>query len=317
MEARINSVPNFPICIEDKQSSFDIHFLALFSDKHNAVPVILLHGWPGSFLEFLEIFELFRAKYTPETLPYHIIVPSWPGYGFSSPPPTDNDFSSEDVARTFDKLMNQLGFGGGYIAQGGDLGSKVARILAVKYSSIKAVHLNYCFMPDPGGISESNYSTAEMESLAHSQDFILMGSAYSIAQATRPSTIGFTLSSSPIALLAWVGEKFLDWADEAISIEKILMSVSLYWLTDCVATWMYPYRERFSLPPVAGNPDFYIHKPMGFSWFPKEIGAVPRAWIEKTGNLVFFRPHKQGGHFAALENPVVLLEDLEDFIASL
>lgn len=317
MEKELNSFPQYTTKINDNGTDFDIHFMALFSEKTDAMPVILLHGWPGSFLEFLAIVETLRTKYTPETLPYHVVVPSWPGFAFSSPPPLNKDFQTEDVARIFNKLMVQLGFSSGYVAQGGDLGSKIARILAVKHPEAKAAHLNYCFMQDPGNIPESSYSAAENEGLRHSQTFVTMGSGYGLEQATKPSTLGLAISSSPLALLSWIGEKFLDWTDETPSVDEILRSVSLYWLTDCFATTLYPYRERFTGKPGAGNPEFYINRPMGFSWFPKEIGAVPRAWIETTGNLVFFREHSRGGHFAALEQPELLLSDLEDFIAGL
>lgn len=211
--------------------------------------------------------------------------------------------------------MIQLGFGSGYVAQGGDLGSKLARILAVKYPEAKAVHLNYCYMQKPDDISTDGYSAAETEGLKRSETFAAMGSGYGLEHATKPSTIGLALTSSPLALLSWIGEKFLDWSDETPSLDEILKSVSLYWLTECFATTIYPYRERFTGQPGAGNPKFYISKPMAFSWFPKEIGAVPRAWIETTGHLVYFQEHKRGGHFAALEQPEGLLNDLEAFVS--
>ncbi|CEJ82070.1 hypothetical protein VHEMI02161 [[Torrubiella] hemipterigena] len=202
VERRINLVLNYKMEIEDIGTIFDIYFLALFSERTDATPVLLLHGWPGSVLEFMEMVELLKTKYTPADLPYHVIVPSWPGFEFSSSPQIDTDFGTHDVARIFDKLMAQLGLGSGYIAQGGDLGSRVARILAAKYESVKAVHLNYCFMPDPGTTAAEEYSAVEKESLARIQLFIAMGSAYGLIQATKPSTIGLTLSSSLIALLA-------------------------------------------------------------------------------------------------------------------
>jgi microsomal epoxide hydrolase len=149
-EARINSFPQFTTQIED----MSLHFAALFSEKKDAIPMILLHGWPGnascprlcvcayrsnigSFLEFLPILQLFKEEYTPTTLPFHLIVPSLPGYGFSSGPPLDREYKSHDVARVMDQLMKGLGFGGGYIAQGGDIGSRIARVLAVDFESCK------------------------------------------------------------------------------------------------------------------------------------------------------------------------------------
>jgi microsomal epoxide hydrolase len=142
-----------------------IHFAALFSEKEDAVPIALFHGWPGnlktslvcspvfpqsntsfqsgSFLEFLPILSLFRDEYEPSKLPYHLIIPSLPGYTFSSGPPLDRDFGIEDIGRIMNELMTQLGFGGGYVAQGGDIGSRVARILAAEYESCKGLSLYF------------------------------------------------------------------------------------------------------------------------------------------------------------------------------
>lgn len=114
-----------------------IHFTGLFSANPAAIPVVMLHGWPGSFLEFLQILGILRDRYTPETLPYHIVVPSLPGYAFSSPPPLDKDFLVEDIARVVNTLMVQLGFDRGYVSQGGDIGSKVTRVLAATHDECK------------------------------------------------------------------------------------------------------------------------------------------------------------------------------------
>lgn len=119
-QAHINSFPHFTTNVE----GFNIHFVALFSQKRDAIPLICLHGWPGSFLEWLRVLQLLTSKYSPETLPYHIIVPSLPGYGFSSPPPQDRDFGIAEVAGIMHQLMTGLGFDR-YASQGGDIGAKV------------------------------------------------------------------------------------------------------------------------------------------------------------------------------------------------
>jgi microsomal epoxide hydrolase len=316
VEAEINSFPNYHLPITHDGSSFDIHFVALFSERKDAVPILMLHGWPGSFLEFLPILRLLTNKYTPSSLPYHIVVPSLPGYAYSSPPPLDADFRLEDVSQILDELMVQLGFSSGFAVQGGDIGSKLARVMGGVHPHAKAIHLNFGIMPDPGNIPDSSYNALEIEGIVRAQNFKRMGSAYAVEHATRPSTIGLALSTNPLALLAWIGEKFLEWTDDDLPLETVFADVTLYWLTDCFATTLYPYRQLFT-PGVIGaheNPAWHIDKPMGFSWFPKEIAPVPRAWIAVTGNLVFFRQHQKGGHFAALENPDVLLKDLEDFI---
>ncbi|KAI8625408.1 Alpha/Beta hydrolase protein [Xylariaceae sp. FL1651] len=343
VENEINSVPNFKAQVEDSGANdksgtghtYTIHFAALFSQREDAVPILMLHGWPGSFLEFLPILKRLQSAYaTPSELPYHIIVPSLPGYAFSSPPPLDRDFRLEDCARILDKLMVQLGFGlnsgdgskgvhGGYVVQGGDVGSKVARVLGGSsvHKAVRAVHLNFSIMPDPkSGSGESTpadaYNEAEKAGLERAAWFSRLGSAYAVLHATKPSTIGLALSTNPLALLAWVGEKFLDWTDADPPLAAILESVTLYWLTECFATSLWPYRQLFT-PGVIGaheNPAWHIHKPLGMSWFPFEIAPVPRAWTATTGDLVFFRQHSSGGHFAAMERPDVLLADLEEFV---
>lgn len=136
-EQKINSFPHFIAHVGLEQPKTSIHLCALFSENPAAIPILLLHGWPGSFLEFLPMLNLLRSKYTPQSLPYHVIVPSLPGYVFSSGPCLDRDFGIEQAAAILDGLMHQLKLGPGYIAQGGDVGSKIARILAKNYDGCK------------------------------------------------------------------------------------------------------------------------------------------------------------------------------------
>jgi microsomal epoxide hydrolase len=169
-------------------------------------------------------------------------------------------------------------------------------------------------MPEPEDAGE--ITEAEKKGLERTSEFKRLGSAYALTHATKPSTIGLVLSTSPLALLVWIGEKFRDWTDEDPSLQEILTSVSLYWLTDTFPTAIYPYRQLFTPGNVGAheNPDWKITKPMGFSWFPYELAPIPKSWVETTGNLVFHRAHDRGGHFAALERPEVLLRDFQDFV---
>ncbi|KAE8154004.1 Alpha/Beta hydrolase protein [Aspergillus avenaceus] len=310
-ESRINSFPQFTSEIE----GLTLHFTALFSEKPDAVPIVLLHGWPGSFLEFLPMLQLFKDEFSPSTLPYHLIVPSLPGYGFSSGPPVDMDFSTEDVARVIDRLMQDLGFASGYVAQGGDIGSRVSRNLAVDFECCKAVHLNFTAIAfTPPGVSDDNLTDFEKKGLARKDAFLTRGIAYAFEHNTKTSTIGHVLASSPLALLAWCGEKFLTWVDDPLPSETILELVSLYWLTETFPRAIYPYREeKFPVTPEPSNLK-YIQKPLGFSYFPNELFPVPKSWVETTGHLVFWRAHQRGGHFAALEKPAELKKDLTDFV---
>ncbi|KAF1993185.1 alpha/beta-hydrolase [Amniculicola lignicola CBS 123094] len=318
-EDHINSLPNFKQEVTDDDGrTFNIHFAALFSKKKDAIPIALFHGWPGSFLEFLPIMDLLQKKYTPEDLPYHIIIPSLPGYGLSDQPPLDKDWRIEDTARIMHKLILSLGITS-YMTQGGDIGSFIARTIAVLYPECKAVHLNFMWMPPSTSKTSLPTTNAENKSLQRLHDFINTGSSYGLTHAFRPSTIGLALSASPLALLAWIGEKFLEWSDPSTrpSIDTILADITLYWLTDSFPTSIYTYRQDYTNTEEGyfhGLEKYKVEKPMGYSYFPYELGPIPRSWAETTGRMVWFEEHGSGGHFAALERPEVLLRDVEGFV---
>lgn len=258
-------------------------------------------------------------QYTPKTLPYHLIVPSLPGYAFSSGPPTNKSLETPRVARILDSLMSNLGFSAGYVATGGDIGSFVSRLLASEYPSCKAMQINFCAMREtPASVSEDSLSEEDRQKIKRGKAFVATGSAYSIEHGTRTSTIGHVLGSSPLALLAWIGEKYLEWSDDDPSLDTILEAVSLYWFTNTISRCLYPYRQRFENKIAAHEtPGLYVDKPFGFSQFPKELIPCPKPWAETTGRLTWYREHEKGGHFAALEQPVEMKQDLEDFLQHL
>lgn len=301
---------------DDDGKVYSIHFVALFSTNPSAVPIAFFHGWPGSFLEFLPMLSLLKERYpTSDKLPYHVIVPSLPGYAFSAGPPEDRDWTYRDSARLMHKLLCNLGFDrSGYIVQGGDIGSVISRTLATTYPECKAMHINFNPMQEPAGVAASAVSDAERKQLERAQRFFATGHAYGLEHATRPATIGLALSASPVALLAWVAEKFLEWADGELPLHTVLLCASLYWLTDTFPTSIYPYRELFVPDADAGRQ--FCEKPTGYSWFPMELAPIPCAWVETTANVVWHRQHHDGGHFAALEKPSDLLDDVEDFVKS-
>lgn len=273
---------------------------------------------PGSFLEFLPILSVIQEKYTSETLPYHFIVPSLPGYTLSGSPGASSILTVDKATRIIDTLMIKLGFGSGYVAHGGDIGSGIARTLAAKYDCCKAMHLNFCNMNQPANVPMSALSDEDRHLLQRGETFKTMGTAYAMEHGTRPSTIALTLSSNPLALLAWIGEKFLAWTDEDPSLDTILESVTLYWFTDTMSRCLYPYRQTWDNErPRHDSPELHVRKPFGYSVFPKELVPVPRSWAATTGDLSWFQQHGSGGHFAALEKPRELLSDIEDFLRSI
>ena len=297
-ENRINSFPNFTVPVKARDgSTYPIHFVALFSEDPKAVPVCLLHGWPGSFLEFLKLLDEVKSKYALKELPYHFIVPSLPGYTFSAGPSVKDEWNHDDIAYVINELMVGLGFGSGYIAHGGDIGSFISRILAVQYSACKAIHLNFCLMPsEPQGIDPDSVTVSEKANLSRLIDFGTYGNAYAKEHGTKGGTIGLALSASPLALLSWIGEKYIAWTDATPSTHEILDSVMLYWLTETFARCIYPYIELFGKGDKSttfhSHPDYYCEKPIGYSYFPFELGPIPLAWAKTTGNIVWHRRHE-------------------------
>ncbi|KAJ4301714.1 hypothetical protein N0V90_003807 [Kalmusia sp. IMI 367209] len=322
-EAHLNSFPHFKTSITDDDGrEYSIHFVALFSKKKDAIPLARLSGWPCSFAESLPLVTLLQEKYTPESLPYHIILPSQPGWTFSSPPPLDRDWNYADSARILHKLMLNLGFGSGYTLSGGDIGAGIARIMASTYPEVKALHTNYAQIPRPDDATDAELQDFERdEGVPRGDEFMKSGTAYGRMQGTRPATLSAVLASSPLAILAWIGEKYLEWVDPStpIPLPHILQEVCLYWFSECFATTFYPYREDFEYGIyqkgyLHGQKHLYVDKPYGYSYFPKELVPAPKAWAERSGKLVWYRKHDVGGHFPSLERSGVLLGDVEDFL---
>jgi len=303
-EKHINSFNNFKMQIDE----IDLHFIAQFSEKKDAVPIIFMHGWPGSFIEFLPMLELLRKKYKKEDSPYHIIVASLPGYTLSGSGPLDRNWTIEDSARIINRLMVNLGFSK-YIAQGGDVGSMEARLLAVEYDECVAIHLNFITSAEQPDIEK--LSTSDKKLLERGMRFRESGMAYAMEHGSRPSTIGHVLSSSPLALLAWIGEKFIEWTDTTPSLDHILTNISLYWFTGGFPRSIYPYRQLFGSSRAHFD---YVKKPTGISYFPMELFPMFEPLVAKSCNLVQFKQHDSGGHFAALEKPAELLADVEEFV---
>lgn len=214
-EQQLNSYPQYMIDVKDDDGLvYKIRFNALFSTNPAALPIIFLHGWPGSAVEFLPMLDVIRHQYpTSDSLPYHILVPDHVGFGFSSPPPLDKDYSCEDNARILVKMMHSLGFtaeNGGYMTQGGDLGAVIGPQMAVlDPDCCQLTHVNMLLVLPPKGIDvdedirSGKYTNDEVEALNRGSEFKAKGFAYAAIQGTRPATCGLAIGSSPVALLSW------------------------------------------------------------------------------------------------------------------
>ncbi|KAI0141902.1 Alpha/Beta hydrolase protein [Xylariaceae sp. FL1272] len=320
-EAYINSFPNFKLRIKDPEAEeIDIHFAALFSKKPDAIPIVFMHGFPASFTEFLPMLDLLAEKYIAETLPYHVIVPSLPDFALSGSSSRSVEMTMTQAARIMNQLMLDLGFGKGYVAQGGDMGSMLARMMSAEYSACKALHINMLMLdPTQKAPSRDLLTPEESHIMKRVAAWQQTGLAFTLQHGTRPATVGLAISSNPLALLAWVGEKLLEWTDprQQFSMETILNWITFYWFTNTLPRGL--YHATIAMSHASGKPyPISMEKPLCYSFFPYDLVVLPKAWAQEFyPNLTLFKAHREGGHFAPLEQPAAFLDDVEEFIGKI
>ena len=304
-EAAINSLPHFQTTSEGLR----LHFIHVRSSRPGATPVLLLHGWPGSFIEMLPIVPILAEA-------FHVVVPSLPGYGFSEQP-AEPGMSNARMAVLLGDLMKQLSYHR-FVVQGGDWGAGIATWLALRQPGrVKGVHLNYI----PGSYKpyvRNMPSAAETSFLRQSAEWLEKQGAYGHVQRTRPLTLAYGLSDSPIGLAAWILEKFREWADpsSAIPLDAILANITIYWATNTIASSMRLYLES-ALAPLRLGQGEHVTVPCGIARFPLEAPFPPRSWVERAYDVVHWTEMPRGGHFAALEAPELLAADIKEFIRKL
>jgi pimeloyl-ACP methyl ester carboxylesterase len=305
-EESLNRHSHFRAAIGDHT----VHFVhARRAEGATELPILLLHGWPGSFLELLGIAERIGHR-------RDVVVPSLPGFGFSSIPSKPRT-SNRAIAELMVGLMATLGYGR-FAVHGGDVGAGVASWMAYDFpQAVAGLHLN--FIPGsfaPEAVPEP--SDLEEDFLAARRRFAEERGAYAHLQRTRPLTLAYGLSDSPVGLLAWIAEKFDEWSDPASSIpdETLLTNVSIYWFTKTIGSSLRLYMES-AATPLAFRRGERIAVPTGVALFPYEIAMPPRSWVERVYDVVHWTDMPRGGHFAALEQPALLAHDVETFLAAL
>lgn len=315
VEAEINSYPNFMAEIDGQQ----IHFMHIKGKGKRSVPLIITHGWPGSFLEMIKLIPLLTED--PD-FSFDLVIPSIPGFGFSGKI-TAPGCNSEYVAGLWHQLMTELGYQR-YGLQGGDIGAGVSSWTALKYPShIIGLHLNYI----PGSYQPYLADGEQLaeEVLAFKQyaaGWSAREGAYAYLHATKPLTAAYGLNDSPAGLCAWILEKFNSWSDHRGNIEnsftkdELLANISMYWITQTIHSSMRIYNEN-SKHPLVFKKDDYISVPVGFAEFPMELPTPPRSYIEKGFNIRHWTKMPAGGHFAAAEQPALLAKDLINFYSKL
>jgi len=316
VERELNGLPQFRTNID----GLGIHFIHVRSKHDNALPIILTHGWPGSIIEFLQVVG-------PLTDPtahggkaedaFHVVVPSLPGFGFSDKP-TERGWGLPHIATAWAELMVRLGYSR-YVAQGGDWGSGVSSWMARQHvAGLVAIHLNLPVLfppppPPPGG-----YTQAEQDALAHLVKYGSDGSGYASIQGTRPQTLGYGHADSPVGQAMWIYEKLQQWSDNrsgpAISVDRMLDDITLYWLTDTAASSARLYFESFAKDFSRAPLDF----PVALSVFKGDFFTPPKAWADRTySKLIYWNEVAKGGHFAALEQPELFVAELRKSLAQL
>ena len=319
---------------ENKLNQFDhykteidglnMHFIHQRSMNPNAIPLMIVHGWPGSISEFTKIIG-------PLTDPvayggdisdsFHIIAPSLPGFGFSDIP-NETGYSPEKIAKILDRLMEKIGYEH-YAIAGGDWGAIINRHIANHFpDKLIGLHSNMILAPPPSNQTQSNQIT-ETESSARTarQAYMINEVAYQQIQGTKPQTLGYGLNDSPSGLAAWIIEKFHGWTDmpqgangdlnNHFTMDELLTNVSIYWFTNTITSSTRIYYENRNTPQE--KPMGFIDVPTGASIFPAEIFITPRAWAAAAYDLRHWTIMEEGGHFAALEKPDLYLEDLRNF----
>ena len=319
-ETKFNKFSNFISTVDGNE----IHFIKEKGSSPNSVPLLLMHGWPGSVVEFLDIIEKLAH---PEKFggdkknSFDVIAPSLPGFGFSSKP--SKPIGPRKMAEIFNKLMiENLGYKN-YIAQGGDWGATIANWIGYDHSKFcKAIHINCLTMRHPDGPQ----STEEKEWQTRFDKDQIMQDGYRTQQATKPQTLSYGMMDSPVGIAAWIIEKFYSWSDNkrgdietVFSKDVLLTNIMIYIITKTfnTASWIYYGREEEG-GRVLSKEGKRVEVPTACALFPAEMSSwPPRSYVDRVYNVRQWTEMPTGGHFAAMEQPKFLIEDLRNFVRSL
>lgn len=307
-EKRLNGLPQFTTTID----GVNVHFLHIRSPEKDALPLILTHGWPGSIVEFLDLIGPLsdpRSHGGDPADAFHLVIPSIPGFGFSGPT-LDKGWNMRRVARAWAELMSRLGYGC-YGTQGGDWGAGISRLLA-EYDSehVCGVHVNYLHTVPAEDFDPSELSKEDRERLERAQRYRSAPAGYARLQSTRPQTLSYALTDSPVGQLAWIAEKFYEWTDPAcrVDADRLLTNVMLYWLTGTAGSSARLYYESSKSKGPLRCP-----VPLGVSVLPYDLALPVYSLAQRQHPIVHWTEFEHGGHFAAMEVPDLLVEDIRTF----
>ncbi|KAF6785184.1 epoxide hydrolase, partial [Colletotrichum sojae] len=297
----------------------DIHFLHHRSDRTDALPLLFVHGWPGSFLEYTKVIPLLVNPPAGKQA-FHVVAPSLPGYGFSQYSKKAG-FGLDQHAACFALLMKKLGYEQ-YVCQGGDWGSSIVRYLALNYpDAVQAIHINMFLALPPKAdkapekhqrFLKNDYSAQELKNLDRTNWFATAERGYQRIQETKPVTLGYALHDSPVGMLAWFVGKLKAWTDDYPWTKEELIHWAFIHYQGSPSAAMQIYKDAEAVLNENGESMLgrYISQPVGGSLFPKELWLYPRDWVSEACNIQFWRQHQKGGHFIAWERPDALVDDV-------
>jgi pimeloyl-ACP methyl ester carboxylesterase len=321
-EAALNRFAQFRATIGDQK----IHFVHERSRSGRGIPIIITHGWPGSFAEMVKLIPRLTdpmAHGGDEEDDFDVVVPSLPGFGFS-PPPRRAGTNAFAIAELWAELMTTLGYAR-FAAQGGDWGASVCTCLGFLFPRrVLGLHLNFIpgsFEPphDPSGHDLTEEEKSFLATRAH---WIETEGAYGRIQGTKPQSLAYALNDSPVGLCGWILEKFRAWSDcdgeveRAFSKNDLLTNISIYWFTQTIGSSMRLYWEGRKRP-LRFRVGERVQVPCAVAHFPKELPLPPRSWVERVYRVTRWSELPKGGHFAALEQPSLLAEDIRAFFKPL
>ena len=315
----MNKWPQYTTKIED----LDIHFIHQPSSKPGAIPLLLVHGWPGSFYEFSEVIDEF-SEGSENSPAFNCVVPSMPGFTYSSAPQR-RGWTVKDTARVLHTLMLRLGYEE-YCCQAGDWGSFPVRELGANpdYSkSCKAIHLNWCPGALPEDLNEDQLTEREKKARDKAIDWRTNHIGYAVLMRTRPHSLGWMLQDNPLGLLAFVGEKYQEASNPSVQgtskwKDHVLTTVCLYYFTDCIMSSALVYYENAAHHNFASYviaEENKIKCPMSYTSYIYDTSPNSKRAVERTGNLVMYQERDYAGHFACLEDPDGVAEDTRELVS--
>jgi epoxide hydrolase len=320
-ERRLNSVPGY-LCRVD---GVDLHYWRVPGRGPRPLPLLLLHGWPGSIAEFHRLIEPLTDPAAHGGDPadaFELVIPALPGFGFGGKP-GEGGWGPTRIAGAFHELMTEVLGHARYGVHGGDWGAFVAAALGARHAeSAVGIHLNFALSPRQSGVADLEATEARGRAALDARaKFVRSGSAYGAAQGTVPLALTAAQADSPAGLAAWIVEKFRSWSDcegdveRAFTRDQLLTNLMFYWAPNSVASSARIYYESRRDAAYLRPPR--VEVPTAFASFPKDVMPVVPSWLEPRFDLVRFTEMPRGGHFPALETPDLLVADLRSFFADL